>query len=161
MNKTFQDLQIFQELNEAWMEVGPRIKNYMESSVETQLLQVRFTSCCRSTKRDECVMIHSEPKICFPYPVCVLQNLLKRPEVAVLVNLRLENTSWTASRIARFLSTPSPDAPSNPGAPATWVDFYNDLNHTITTLAQVTEVHFLFSLLVFLPAALQSIQIHI
>uniref|UniRef100_A0A3Q3W3E5 P-type phospholipid transporter n=1 Tax=Mola mola TaxID=94237 RepID=A0A3Q3W3E5_MOLML len=105
VNKTFQDLQIFQELNEAWMEVGPRIKNYMESSVETQLLQ----------------------------------NLLKRPEVAVLVNLRLENTSWTASRIARFLSTPSPDAPSNPGAPATWVDFYNDLNHTITTLAQVTE----------------------
>uniref|UniRef100_A0A667XKN2 ATP binding cassette subfamily A member 7 n=1 Tax=Myripristis murdjan TaxID=586833 RepID=A0A667XKN2_9TELE len=105
VNKTFQDLQILQELNGAWMEVGPRIKNYMQSSVEVQLLQ----------------------------------GLLKRPEVAVLVNLRLENTSWTASRIARFLSTPSPDTPRKPGAPPTWLDVYNDLNHTITTLAQVTQ----------------------
>ncbi|KAF7656308.1 hypothetical protein LDENG_00043690 [Lucifuga dentata] len=105
VNKTFQDLQILQELNEAWMEVGPRIKNYMESSVGLQMLQ----------------------------------NLLKRPEVAVLVNLRLENTNWTASRIARFLSTPSPDTPRKPGAPPTWLDIYNDFNHTITTLAQVTQ----------------------
>ncbi|XP_074490769.1 phospholipid-transporting ATPase ABCA1 isoform X1 [Sebastes fasciatus] len=105
VNKTFEDLQILQELNEAWMEVGPPIKNYMESSVEIQLLQ----------------------------------DLLRRPEVAVLVNLRLENTSWTASRIARFLSTPSPDTPRKPGAPPTWLDVYNDLGHTITTLAQVTE----------------------
>lgn len=85
--------------------------------------------------------------------VCVWQDLLKRPEVAVLVNLRLENTSWTASRIARFLSTPSPDAPRKSGAPSTWLDVYNDLSHTITTLAQVTEVRslcpswFLFMLL--------------
>ncbi|KAM9848252.1 phospholipid-transporting ATPase ABCA1 [Aulostomus maculatus] len=105
VNQTFQDLQILQELNGAWMEVGPQVKNYMESSVEIQLLQ----------------------------------DLLKRPEVAVLVNLRLENSSWTASRIARFLSTPSPDAPRKPGAPPTWLDVYSDLNHTITTLAQVTE----------------------
>ncbi|KAL7396790.1 hypothetical protein ABVT39_011869 [Epinephelus coioides] len=105
VNKTFEDLQILQELNEAWMEVGPRIKNYMESSVEIQMLQ----------------------------------GLLKRPEVAVLVNMRLENTSWTASRIARFLSTPSPDTPQKPGAPPTWLDVYNDLGHTISTLAQVTE----------------------
>ncbi|XP_033477816.2 ATP-binding cassette, sub-family A (ABC1), member 7 isoform X1 [Epinephelus lanceolatus] len=105
VNKTFEDLQILQELNEAWMEVGPRIKNYMESSVEIQMLQ----------------------------------GLLKWPEVAVLVNMRLENTSWTASRIARFLSTPSPDTPQKPGAPPTWLDVYNDLGHTISTLAQVTE----------------------
>ncbi|KAG8003116.1 ATP-binding cassette sub-family A member 1 [Nibea albiflora] len=105
VNKTFEDLQILQELNEVWVEVGPRIKNYMESSVEIKLLQ----------------------------------DLLRRPEVAVLVNLRLENTSWTASRIARFLSTPSPDTPREPGAPPTWMDIYNDLSHTITTLAQVTE----------------------
>ncbi|XP_054459181.1 phospholipid-transporting ATPase ABCA1 [Anoplopoma fimbria] len=105
VNKTFEDMRILQELNAAWMEVGPQIKNYMESSVEIQLLQ----------------------------------DLLRRPEVAVLVNLRLENTSWTASRIARFLSTPSPDAPRKPGAPPTWLDIYNNLNHTITTLAQVTE----------------------
>uniref|UniRef100_A0A8C2XHM9 P-type phospholipid transporter n=1 Tax=Cyclopterus lumpus TaxID=8103 RepID=A0A8C2XHM9_CYCLU len=98
MNKTFEDMQILQELNAAWMEVGPQIKNYMESSVEIQLLQV-----------------------------------------AVLVNLRLENTSWTASRIARFLATPSPDAQRKPSAPPTWLDIYNDLSHTITTLAQVTE----------------------
>uniref|UniRef100_A0A8C2XMN0 P-type phospholipid transporter n=1 Tax=Cyclopterus lumpus TaxID=8103 RepID=A0A8C2XMN0_CYCLU len=39
MNKTFEDMQILQELNAAWMEVGPQIKNYMESSVEIQLLQ--------------------------------------------------------------------------------------------------------------------------
>uniref|UniRef100_A0A4W6D9K8 ATP-binding cassette, sub-family A (ABC1), member 7 n=1 Tax=Lates calcarifer TaxID=8187 RepID=A0A4W6D9K8_LATCA len=98
LNKTFEDLQILQELNEAWLEVGPRIKNYMETSMEIQLLQV-----------------------------------------AVLVNLRLEKTSWTASRIARFLSTPSPQAPRNPEAPPTWLDLYNDISHTITTLAQVTE----------------------
>uniref|UniRef100_A0A3Q1GN98 ATP binding cassette subfamily A member 7 n=1 Tax=Acanthochromis polyacanthus TaxID=80966 RepID=A0A3Q1GN98_9TELE len=105
VNKTFEDLQIIQELNEAWIEVGPRIKNYMETSVEIQLLQ----------------------------------DMLRRPEIAVLVNLRLENTPWTASRIARFLSTPSPDAPRQPGAPPTWLDVYSDVNHTITTLAQVTE----------------------
>uniref|UniRef100_A0A3Q1IMF9 P-type phospholipid transporter n=1 Tax=Anabas testudineus TaxID=64144 RepID=A0A3Q1IMF9_ANATE len=106
VNKTFADLRLLQELNEAWIEVGPQIKNYMESSVEIQLLQV---------------------------------SLLRRPEFAVLVNMRLENTSWTASRIARFLSTPSPDAPRKPGAPPTWLDIYNNISHTITTLAQVTE----------------------
>uniref|UniRef100_A0A674P175 P-type phospholipid transporter n=1 Tax=Takifugu rubripes TaxID=31033 RepID=A0A674P175_TAKRU len=100
VNKTFEDLQILQELNEAWKEVGPRIKNYMESSVEIQLLQVRHN---------------------------------------ILVNLRLENTSWTASRITRFLSTPSPNVPRKPGASSTWLDIYNELNQTITTLAQVTE----------------------
>uniref|UniRef100_A0A7N6FCH4 ABC transporter domain-containing protein n=1 Tax=Anabas testudineus TaxID=64144 RepID=A0A7N6FCH4_ANATE len=105
VNKTFADLRLLQELNEAWIEVGPQIKNYMESSVEIQLLQ----------------------------------SLLRRPEFAVLVNMRLENTSWTASRIARFLSTPSPDAPRKPGAPPTWLDIYNNISHTITTLAQVTE----------------------
>ncbi|CAG14356.1 unnamed protein product, partial [Tetraodon nigroviridis] len=72
------------------------------------------------------------------------ENLLKRPEVAVLVNLRLENTSWTASRITRFLSTPSPDVPRQPGASSTWLDVYNDLNQTITTLAKASEVHFRF-----------------
>uniref|UniRef100_A0A3Q3RRV2 P-type phospholipid transporter n=1 Tax=Mastacembelus armatus TaxID=205130 RepID=A0A3Q3RRV2_9TELE len=105
VNKTFEDLQILLELNEAWIEVGPRIKNYMESSVEIQLLQ----------------------------------DLLRRPEVAVLVNLRLQDTSWTVSRITHFLSTPSPDAPRLPGEPPTWLDIYNDINHTITTLAQITE----------------------
>ncbi|CAN9500931.1 unnamed protein product [Ophioblennius macclurei] len=106
VNKTFEDLQIIQELNDAWLEVGPRIKSFMETSVEIQLLR----------------------------------DLLKRPEIAVLVNLRLENTPWTASRIARFLSTPPPqDTPRKPGTPPTWLDIYNDLSHTITTLAQITE----------------------
>lgn len=41
MNKTFEDLQILQELNESWMELGPQIKTYMESSMEIQLLRVR------------------------------------------------------------------------------------------------------------------------
>uniref|UniRef100_A0A8C8M9Z5 P-type phospholipid transporter n=1 Tax=Oncorhynchus tshawytscha TaxID=74940 RepID=A0A8C8M9Z5_ONCTS len=96
VNKTFQDLQVLEELNGAWMEVAPGIKTYMESSVEIQLLQV-----------------------------------------AVLVNLQLENTSWTAKRIARFLSTPN--EPRKEGAPLTWLDVYSDLNNTITTLAQVTQ----------------------
>ncbi|CDQ86272.1 unnamed protein product [Oncorhynchus mykiss] len=103
VNKTFQDLQVLEELNGAWMEVAPGIKTYMESSVEIQLLQ----------------------------------DLLRRPEVAVLVNLQLENTSWTAKRIARFLSTPN--EPRKEGAPLTWLDVYSDLNNTITTLAQVTQ----------------------
>uniref|UniRef100_A0A8C8ICA5 P-type phospholipid transporter n=1 Tax=Oncorhynchus tshawytscha TaxID=74940 RepID=A0A8C8ICA5_ONCTS len=89
VNKTFQDLQVLEELNGAWMEVAPGIKTYMESSV------------------------------------------------AVLVNLQLENTSWTAKRIARFLSTPN--EPRKEGAPLTWLDVYSDLNNTITTLAQVTQ----------------------
>ncbi|KAM6962503.1 phospholipid-transporting ATPase ABCA1 [Aplochiton taeniatus] len=105
VNKPFQDFQILEDLNGAWMEVGPRIKTYMENSVEIQLLR----------------------------------DLLRRPEVAVLVNLRLESTSWTASSIARFLSTPDPNAPRKEGALPTWLDVYNNLNHTITTLTQVTQ----------------------
>uniref|UniRef100_A0A3Q3RRK1 P-type phospholipid transporter n=1 Tax=Mastacembelus armatus TaxID=205130 RepID=A0A3Q3RRK1_9TELE len=111
VNKTFEDLQILLELNEAWIEVGPRIKNYMESSVEIQYIMSEYAK----------------------------QDLLRRPEVAVLVNLRLQDTSWTVSRITHFLSTPSPDAPRLPGEPPTWLDIYNDINHTITTLAQITE----------------------
>ncbi|XP_034149596.1 phospholipid-transporting ATPase ABCA1 isoform X2 [Esox lucius] len=103
VNKTFQDLQILEDLNGAWAELGPRVKTYMESSVEIQLLQ----------------------------------DLLRRPEVAVLVNLQLENTSWTAKRIAHFLSTPN--GPRKEGAPPTWLDVYSDFNNSITTLAQVTQ----------------------
>ncbi|XP_071342125.1 phospholipid-transporting ATPase ABCA1 isoform X2 [Trachinotus anak] len=105
VNKTFEDLQILQELNEAWIEVGPRIKNYMETSVEIKMLQ----------------------------------NLLRRPEVAVPVNLRLANTSWRAKQIANFLATPSPNARRTPGAPPSWLDIYDDISHIINTLAQVTE----------------------
>ncbi|KAJ3599929.1 hypothetical protein NHX12_033883 [Muraenolepis orangiensis] len=105
VNKTFQDLGILQELNEAWMEVGPAIRDYMETGMQVRLLQ----------------------------------NLLKRPYMAVLVNLNLEKTGWTASRIASFLSTRPANVPRAPGAPPTWQDVYNDFNHTLTTLAQVTQ----------------------
>ncbi|KAG7487889.1 hypothetical protein MATL_G00028350 [Megalops atlanticus] len=105
VNRTFQDLNILQDLQGAWEEVGPQIKSFMESSVEIRLLQ----------------------------------DLLRRPEVAVLINLRLENTSWTASRISHFLSTPSPDSPRKDGAPYTWQDVYQELNNTINTLSQVTQ----------------------
>ncbi|XP_036411124.1 phospholipid-transporting ATPase ABCA1 [Megalops cyprinoides] len=105
VNRTFHDLNILQDLQGAWEEVGPQIKSFMESSIEIRLLQ----------------------------------DLLRRPEVAVLVNLRLENTSWTASRIANFLSTPSPDAPRKDGAPYTWQDVYREVNNTINTLSQVTQ----------------------
>lgn len=47
MNKTFEDLQIIQELNEAWLEVGPQIKSYMETSVEVKMLQVRLSLTTR------------------------------------------------------------------------------------------------------------------
>ncbi|XP_057217516.1 phospholipid-transporting ATPase ABCA1 isoform X1 [Triplophysa rosa] len=105
VNKTFQDFQIMNEVMEAWQKEGPRIKTFMESSVEIRLLQ----------------------------------DLLRRPEVAVLVNLRLESTSWTASRIAQFLSTPDPDTPRKDGAPPTWLDLYQDLNNTISTLSELTK----------------------
>ncbi|XP_053706907.1 phospholipid-transporting ATPase ABCA1 isoform X2 [Synchiropus splendidus] len=66
----------------------------------------------------------------------LLQNLLKWPEFAVLLDLRLENTSWTASRLAHFLSTdPSPGSPG----PPTWLDVYNNFSQTLAILAQVTE----------------------
>uniref|UniRef100_A0A672M6Q8 P-type phospholipid transporter n=1 Tax=Sinocyclocheilus grahami TaxID=75366 RepID=A0A672M6Q8_SINGR len=105
VNKTFQDFQILNDMQEAWQEVAPRIKTFMESSVEIRLLQ----------------------------------NLLRRPEVAVVVNLRLQNTSWTASRISRFLSTPDPDTPRRDGAPPTWLDVYQDLNNTFSTLSELTK----------------------
>lgn len=70
----------------------------------------------------------------------VLQDLLRRPEVAVVVNLQLENTSWTASRLAHFLSTPNPDTRVKEGAATTWLDLYQDFNSTISLLAQLTEV---------------------
>uniref|UniRef100_A0A673MDH0 Zgc:172302 n=1 Tax=Sinocyclocheilus rhinocerous TaxID=307959 RepID=A0A673MDH0_9TELE len=106
VNKTFQDFQILNDMQEAWQEVAPRIKTFMESSVEIRLLQ----------------------------------DLLRRPEVAVVVNLRLQNTSWTASRISRFLSTPDPDTPRRDGAPPTWLDLYQDLNNTFSTLSELTKV---------------------
>ncbi|XP_056088824.1 phospholipid-transporting ATPase ABCA1 [Rhinichthys klamathensis goyatoka] len=105
VNRTFQDFQILNDVQEAWQEVGPRIKSFMESSVEVRLLQ----------------------------------DLLRRPEVAVVVNLRLENTSWTASRISRFLSTPDPDTPRRKGAPPTWLDLYLDVNNTFSTLSELTK----------------------
>lgn len=70
----------------------------------------------------------------------LLQDLLRRPEVAVIVNMRLENTSWTASRIARFLSTQDPDTPRKDGAQLTWFDLYEDLNNTFTTISELTKV---------------------
>lgn len=106
MNKTFQDFQILNDMQEAWQEVGPRIKTFMESSLEIRLLQ----------------------------------DLLRRPEVAVVVNRNLENTSWTASRISRFLSTPDPDTPRRDGAPPTWLDLYQDFNNTFNTLSELTKV---------------------
>lgn len=86
--------------------MGPRIKNFMESSLEIRLMR----------------------------------DLLRRPEVAVVVNLNLENTSWTASRISRFLSTPDPGTPRREGAPPTWLDLYQDLNNTFNTLSELTKV---------------------
>ncbi|XP_042560069.1 phospholipid-transporting ATPase ABCA1 isoform X2 [Clupea harengus] len=105
VNKTFQDLQILEDLKGAWEEIGPRVKTFMESSVEIRLLK----------------------------------DLLRRPEVAVLVNMQLENTTWTASRIARFLSTPAPEAPRREGAPPTWFDVFQDVNNSISTLGLITE----------------------
>lgn len=74
VNKTFEDLQILQELNEAWKEVGPRIKNYMESSVEIQLLQVRRNSL-HHYKRDEGDLKYFDTvsQIFFLCPFCVLE----------------------------------------------------------------------------------------
>ncbi|MCJ8737839.1 hypothetical protein PDJAM_G00028690 [Pangasius djambal] len=105
VNRTFQDFEIVAEVHAAWEEVGPRLKSFMESSVEIRMLQ----------------------------------DLLRRPEVAVVVNLQLENTSWTASRIAHFLSTPNRDTPEKEGAPATWLDLYQDFNSTISFLSQLTK----------------------
>uniref|UniRef100_A0A8B9GPW6 P-type phospholipid transporter n=1 Tax=Astyanax mexicanus TaxID=7994 RepID=A0A8B9GPW6_ASTMX len=91
VNRTFQTLDVLEEVYGAWEEVGPRIKRFMENSLEIRL----------------------------------------RPEVAVVVNLRLENTSWTASRLAQFLSTPDPDTPRRKGAPPTWLDLYQDLDSSL------------------------------
>lgn len=75
----------------------------------------------------------------------MLQDLLRRPEVAVVVNLQLKNTSWTASRIAHFLSTPNPDISEKEGAPATWLDLYQNFNSTISFLSQLAEVTYVCS----------------
>ncbi|XP_061538807.1 phospholipid-transporting ATPase ABCA1 isoform X2 [Phycodurus eques] len=109
VNKTFKDLQIFKDLNEAWLEVGPEIIKIMETRVEIPLLQ----------------------------------GLLQLPNIATRVNQRLEKTSWTASRLAHFLSSPSSDAPRSRGGNSTWRDIYQDLDSAITYLAQVTECFFI------------------
>lgn len=57
LNRTFEDLQILQDLHDAWLEVGPQIKNYMETSTEIKLLQVGFI-CSSFSAQDECVMAH-------------------------------------------------------------------------------------------------------
>ncbi|KAK2868971.1 hypothetical protein Q7C36_000842 [Tachysurus vachellii] len=69
----------------------------------------------------------------------MLQDLLRRPEAAAVVNLQLENTSWTASRIAQFLSMPNPNTAEKKGTPATWMDLYQDFNSTINLLHQLTQ----------------------
>ncbi|XP_037401356.1 phospholipid-transporting ATPase ABCA1 isoform X2 [Pygocentrus nattereri] len=105
VNRTFQALNILEDVYSAWEETGPRIKNFMERSSEIRLLK----------------------------------DLLRRPEVAVVVNLQLENTSWTASRIVHFLSTPDPDTPRREEAPLTWVDLYQNFNSTLSTLSQLSK----------------------
>ncbi|XP_047666267.1 phospholipid-transporting ATPase ABCA1 isoform X2 [Tachysurus fulvidraco] len=105
VNRTFQDFEIMAQVHATWEEVGPRLKSFMESSVEIRMLQ----------------------------------DLLRRPEVAAVVNLKLQNTSWTASRIAQFLSVPDPDTAEKKGTPATWLDLYQDINSTISLLYQLTQ----------------------
>uniref|UniRef100_A0A669EVN9 P-type phospholipid transporter n=1 Tax=Oreochromis niloticus TaxID=8128 RepID=A0A669EVN9_ORENI len=109
----------------AVQEVMKEVQSDFLSLQEERVKYIAFFSFC----------IHNNVSTC----MCLRQDLLRQPEIAVLVNLRLEDTPWTASRIARFLSTPSPDIPRRPGAPLTWLDIYNDINQTISTLAQVTE----------------------
>ncbi|MGH0164557.1 UNVERIFIED_CONTAM: hypothetical protein FKN15_078080 [Acipenser sinensis] len=98
VNRTFEDLSVLGEVRGAWQELGPRIRTFMESSLEIQMLQ----------------------------------DLLKTPEVAGLVDLRLVDTSWTAARIAHFLSTSPPEAGSN----STWRDTYREVDEIVTTLSQ-------------------------
>ncbi|KAF5910024.1 ATP-binding cassette sub-family A member 1-like isoform X1 [Clarias magur] len=105
VNRTFQDFEIVAEVHAAWEEEGPRLKSFMENSVEIRLLQ----------------------------------DSLRRPEVAVMVNQQLANTSWTASSIAHFLSTQKSDTSKKEGAPATWLDLYEDFNSTISLLSQLTK----------------------
>lgn len=44
MNRTFQDFEIVAQIHDAWEEVGPRLKSFMESSVEIRILQVPYLS---------------------------------------------------------------------------------------------------------------------
>uniref|UniRef100_A0A8C8E1E1 P-type phospholipid transporter n=1 Tax=Oryzias sinensis TaxID=183150 RepID=A0A8C8E1E1_9TELE len=48
VNKTFEDLQVLQEVDEAWMEVGPEIKTYMETSSDIRLLRIPKKNCLRN-----------------------------------------------------------------------------------------------------------------
>ncbi|TSM94632.1 ATP-binding cassette sub-family A member 1 [Bagarius yarrelli] len=105
VNRTFQDFEVVAQMHAVWEEVGPKLKSFMESSVEIR----------------------------------ILQDLLRRPEVAFLVNLQLTNTSWTASRIAHFLSMPDPETTGTKEALATWLDVYQGFNSTISLLSQLTK----------------------
>lgn len=40
VNKTFQALDFVEDLYDAWEELGPRVKSFMESSLEIQQLKV-------------------------------------------------------------------------------------------------------------------------
>ncbi|XP_069042006.1 phospholipid-transporting ATPase ABCA1 isoform X2 [Lepisosteus oculatus] len=71
----------------------------------------------------------------------LLQDLLKRPEIATLLDLRLSNSdsTWTAAQIAHFLSTPPEGARKEVEAGPTWQDVYWDVNETVATLFQFIQ----------------------
>ncbi|KAF3835266.1 hypothetical protein F7725_027824 [Dissostichus mawsoni] len=94
VNKPFEDLQILQELNEAWMEVGPRVKYYMEN---------RFVEASRGRSTGQ-------------------------PETREHDLDGLKDRSFPVHA--------PPGTPKRPGAPPNWLDIYNNLGHTISTLSQ-------------------------
>ncbi|XP_072556139.1 phospholipid-transporting ATPase ABCA1 isoform X2 [Paramormyrops kingsleyae] len=71
--------------------------------------------------------------------VQLLQDLLGRPDLATLVDLRLENSSWTAARISEFLSTRPLNTSMSSGAMPTWRDVYQDINNTVGIISQITK----------------------
>ncbi|XP_066551415.1 ATP-binding cassette, sub-family A (ABC1), member 7 isoform X2 [Amia ocellicauda] len=69
----------------------------------------------------------------------LLQDLLRRPQVAMLVDRQLADDSWTAAQILHFLSTRPLDSQREAGVSPNWQDVYQDVNDTITTLSQFIQ----------------------
>uniref|UniRef100_H3B4F4 ABC transporter domain-containing protein n=1 Tax=Latimeria chalumnae TaxID=7897 RepID=H3B4F4_LATCH len=69
----------------------------------------------------------------------MLQDLLKNPVVANLVDLRLMGTPWSSERIADFLSNRTEQTQKNTSSKYTWKDAYKEVDQMIGALSQFIE----------------------
>ncbi|XP_048415909.1 phospholipid-transporting ATPase ABCA1-like [Stegostoma tigrinum] len=66
----------------------------------------------------------------------LLQEMLRNPAIATLIDLQLNSTSWTAKSIANFLSSQSQESENSI---YTWKQAYEELDQVVKSFSQVFE----------------------